>query len=1505
MATPARIDALRRDHEMREAEETARNAILADPADVDLLIALGRVLLAVHREDDAVDTFTQAITIAPDDDRTVAWQVAALSQTYRFDKAITAGAEALARFPDSEQVRVTLGRVYLDASQPDRALDYLDGRETDGWRAHVWRASALGMLRYWDELHAAMRDVPTRFPGEAGVHSRLGWVWWDVERYDEALTSCERAIELEPNCVPALKGRVSALRNLCRYDEAGSRATEAIEKFPGSASLLVERAHVLDAQGHLDEALTDITRALEIIPRHEWALRSRVSFLRSARWFAEAEEAAERAVALRPRDPDMHTTRAWLFSGQDRDNEAVDIVDEALAIDPLDSWALRCRVNFLESAGRLAEAEMAAAKVVEVHPWHPDSHTTAAWVQSDLGHYDEANTMVGQALAIDPRQSRALRSRVAFLRSARRFAEAERVVHQGIDLRIEDLDDLYVDAGWLYLTMGRHDAAVSAVEQALTITPRDRRALQSRVQILQEARRFTEAEEAARQAIEIYPRDDELHASRARILNKLGRTDEALAALDEAVTIAPKNSWSVRIRVDILRDARRFIEAEQAVATALALHPDSVSLHLSAAVLFSAMGRDDEALASTERALAIEPANELALRNRIDILRDTWRHADAERAAREAVEARPQDPDVRTARAWVFSNQGRQDKAVEAVDEALAIDPTDPWALRSRVNFLQYGRRFTEAERTVHKAVELHPDNAGVHLTTALMYSAMGRYDEAVAAADEALRIDPRDSSALRGRVGFLWQARRFAEAEAAAEQAVAAHPRDVDMRTARAWVFSNQEREDEAVAAVEEGLAIDPRDSWALRSRVSFLQYARRFDEAEQAARTVIESNPRDRDSYTTQASLYHATGRDDEAISAIDRVLDIDPTDLWAIRYRIDLLRGRRRFTEAEQAVRDGIQRYPRSAELCVTFARLCEDRDDFEGTLTWFNRARDINPYDITALSGRVSTLLRLRRDSDAELAARDALQRHPADASIQEELGRVQDYRLEFDAALTTFSRALAADPDNEDLILARSKTLRSMRRCREAEREVERLSRKFPHLRDLKVELGWIHHDERRYPQARTVFTALLDSSVSDKERAAAHQGLGWVAFSAGEYARAEDEFRAACRERPEDFDYLLALAWALARQSGEQALREAEEIATGLSARRAEPSVYVCLGVLAYKGGSLATAEYFLKKALDVDKYHGSHTDLGSLYLQMGRYEEAEVELHKAIERDWYDVTSHVELGSLYLHSSQKRPTEAEREFRRALAIDPAAGFAAIGLAQALQEAGDSAEAESALRGALARQDLDQRWRVHLALARLLVQSGEKQQNPDLHAEAYAEAQSAIALAPDAEADPHFVAGVAHHRMGSIAADARGRFGYRRRAMHHLNECLDREPGHVDARRNVQLLEREMKAVAPAVWGGYAVAGISFALLATLWITFFLTDKVTALILTTTTPVLVGLFTIAVLLPALIRLKLPGFEADLQAGASAISPGPTGQVTFGPGRFTVSTGPTGQLPRLE
>ena len=147
-----------------------------------------------------------------------------------------------------------------------------------------------------------------------------------------------------------------------------------------------------------------------------------------------------------------------------------------------------------------------------------------------------------------------------------------------------------------------------------------------------------------------------------------------------------------------------------------------------------------------------------------------------------------------------------------------------------------------------------------------------------------------------------------------------------------------------------------------------------------------------------------------------------------------------------------------------------------------------------------------------------------------------------------------------------------------------------------------------------------------------------------------------------------------------------------------------------------------------------------------------------------------------------------------------------------------------------------------------------------------------------------------------------MTAEVQGRLGFRRRARQHLRQGLSRDNQNAQALRNLQLLDREMRTATPVVWGGYAVASVSFILLSVMWVAFFFTHKVTVLLLTTVTPLLIGLFTIAALLPSLIRLRLPGFEADLEAGAGSISSGPTGDVTFGPGRLTVSAGPAGIFP---
>lgn len=127
----------------------------------------------------------------------------------------------------------------------------------------------------------------------------------------------------------------------------------------------------------------------------------------------------------------------------------------------------------------------------------------------------------------------------------------------------------------------------------------------------------------------------------------------------------------------------------------------------------------------------------------------------------------------------------------------------------------------------------------------------------------------------------------------------------------------------------------------------------------------------------------------------------------------------------------------------------------------------------------------------------------------------------------------------------------------------------------------------------------------------------------------------------------------------------------------------------------------------------------------------------------------------------------------------------------------------------------------------------------------------------------------------------------------------------------------VTLAEQSLAITRSSLAGSAALMVVSVALLVALWLGFFLTDKVTTVVISTLTPILVGLVAVGFVLPFLVRLRLPGgVEADLSASLSQVSAGPTGEVTIGPGRLVgegfdrspartpLGVGPRGELPRL-
>jgi predicted Zn-dependent protease len=100
-----------------------------------------------------------------------------------------------------------------------------------------------------------------------------------------------------------------------------------------------------------------------------------------------------------------------------------------------------------------------------------------------------------------------------------------------------------------------------------------------------------------------------------------------------------------------------------------------------------------------------------------------------------------------------------------------------------------------------------------------------------------------------------------------------------------------------------------------------------------------------------------------------------------------------------------------------------------------------------------------------------------------------------------------------------------------------------------------------------------------------------------------------------------------------------------------------------------------------------VNAKRGHYADLGALYIQMGRYEEAKEKLEEALKNNPDDAYAHIEIGDLYLQTEEVK--EAIREFRMAAVIDPHNPVSFKALAIALMENNKLSEAKRALRNCI------------------------------------------------------------------------------------------------------------------------------------------------------------------------------------------------------------------------
>lgn len=268
----------------------------------------------------------------------------------------------------------------------------------------------------------------------------------------------------------------------------------------------------------------------------------------------------------------LSQARAALQSGQV--DLALTLLSQVTLSDPANAEAFSLLAMANVRTRKLADAQRAIQRAIDINPQNADFHLTAANIEQDLGHFNACVELLRQALRLRPS-----------------FAQA----HNNLGIVLSDL--------------GRIEDASSAFTEAIRLNPQYARAHANLAAAQMRLLHLPEALNSAERATELQPDYAHAHHLLANAHAMLGDPDAAAVAVSRALQLKPDLVESSLLLAQVLSKLKRPDEAEQVVRQALTLSPLRAELWTLLGDLVS--GRDDlsGALDAYQRSLELRPGD--------------------------------------------------------------------------------------------------------------------------------------------------------------------------------------------------------------------------------------------------------------------------------------------------------------------------------------------------------------------------------------------------------------------------------------------------------------------------------------------------------------------------------------------------------------------------------------------------------------------------------------------------------------------------------------------------------------------------------------------------------------------------------------------------------------------------------------------------------------------------------------------------------------------------------
>ena len=527
----------------------------------------------------------------------------------------TRALEAIERNEEDPRLKAYFDEIEYCREQKDdfSALEYAEKLVESRGDAKDWseKGRCLNRLKRYDEALESFDRAIELDANYQSAWANRGNVLNNLERYEEALESLDRAIELDPNDKWDWAKRGDVLNNLKRYDEALASLDRAIELDANYQSAWANRGYVLNNLERYDEALESFDRALELDANYHSTWANRGNLLNNLKRYEEALASYDRALKLDDTYQSIWANQGGILNHLKRYEEALISCNKALELDANDRWAWAKRGDVLNNLKRYDEALASLDRAIELDANYQWAWAKRGYVLYDLKRYEEALESFDRAIELDANYNKwAWAKRGDVLNNLKRYEEALESYDRAIELDAND-QWAWANRGDVLNNLERYEEALVSYDRALELDDNYQWAWANRGNVLTYLKRYNEALESVDRAIELDDNDSWAWGMRGYLLNyHLKRYDEALASLDRAIELDFNDPWNWAVRGNVLNKLKCYDKALASCDKAIELCHQSSSVFFNRAIAIVGLNIWDEGVTLDNAFQRIEPGDE-------------------------------------------------------------------------------------------------------------------------------------------------------------------------------------------------------------------------------------------------------------------------------------------------------------------------------------------------------------------------------------------------------------------------------------------------------------------------------------------------------------------------------------------------------------------------------------------------------------------------------------------------------------------------------------------------------------------------------------------------------------------------------------------------------------------------------------------------------------------------------------------------------------------------------